>query len=640
MWIANRNTLTIFFLIVFISNVFWPAYRFDFVWDDDVNIIENPYLSPPHSQNLLQFWKGPYQDLYIPLTYSLWGIGAQLSTTSSGKTSSQSLSPHIFHLLNIILHLLSAIVVFLILKLLLFHLSSVDNQQKIFWAAGSGALLFAIHPVQVEPVVWISGLKGVLSGFLSLLATWQYVIYSTKSIRINKSGIEQLDDKPSNHFSQLFFSNFLQALNNPNYIFASIFFVLAILAKPTAIVVPVVALVIDRFIIKKRSHERAPVLICWMALAVPFMILTKWLQPDTTLSFVSPLWTRPIVAFDAIAFYFYKLFFPLWLYPDYGRTPEMVLQFTWYYYIAVSFSVIVFFILLRKHKIFFAASSIFVACLLPVSGLIPFLFQNISTVADRYLYFSMLGPAIAISYSVVSFRSKFFVIFCIFILSLFSIKTSFQIWVWKDEITLFKHTLNYNLRSYISHNNIGVTLLNKGKSTEAVTHFMSALKIKPSSASANNNLGNALVSLGKNDDAIKIYEEALRINPGFLKAHNNLGVALAKRGEMKKSIKHFSKALLIDSENTEAHVNLGNALKKMGNLDMAIKHYEAALKINNFSTAAHYNLGNTFFNKTQFNKAVIHYSKALKINPNFSAARKGRQKALKYIEDGENKGSK
>jgi hypothetical protein len=154
-------------LIIIVLAVFARSYRYEFLnYDDGLNVFENPHVK---QFDLSYFWKKPYEGMYIPLTYNLWAFQAKLAKIPPAESAEIELKPHVFHTTNIIVHLLSMLVVFSILRIL------VRND----WAACAGALLFAIHPVQVEPVVWVTGLKNVLSGLLSLLAIWQYLSYAS-----------------------------------------------------------------------------------------------------------------------------------------------------------------------------------------------------------------------------------------------------------------------------------------------------------------------------------------------------------------------------------------------------------------------------------------------------------------------------
>src|ERR1700733_6640765 len=141
--------------------------RNEFVsWDDSFNIYHNPHFNPPTLAGVAAYWAHPAYGLYIPLTYTLWGLLAMVAQVPP-DAQGVSLNPWIFHLASIALHVLSVLVVFEILQLLI--------RNRV--AACIGAMLFAIHPVQVEAVAWAAGMKDVLSGLLALVAIWQHLIY-------------------------------------------------------------------------------------------------------------------------------------------------------------------------------------------------------------------------------------------------------------------------------------------------------------------------------------------------------------------------------------------------------------------------------------------------------------------------------
>lgn len=568
-----RYSLIPFFLIFFTLNVYWSAVTFDFVWDDEVNVVENPYLKTTTLQNTLHFWKEPYQNLYIPLTYALLAIESHLSKYFITDKPRHKLNPQIFHLGNIILHLMSVLVVFAILRLVLNSQLIICDYYFKDLSAGLGALLFAIHPIQVEPVAWVTGTKDVLCGLLSLIAVWQYFIYATEHIKFQASN-------PTLKNSPFAASNFRFLIYNPHYLFAFIAFVLAMLAKPSAATLPVVVVVLDRWLLNRSLKDSLLTILLWLMAALPFMILTKFIQPGVEINFHAPLWTRSFIAGDALAFYMYKLVVPFRLCVDYGHSPVFVLKqiyvfFTWFF----PFGVIILLWLKKDAMPYKAAALIFIAGILPVLGFIPFIFQNYSTVADRYLYFSMLGPAMALSCFISRSKKKPIVIVCVIILSLLGVRSSFQLWNWGNETSLFEHTLKLNPGSWMAHNNLGVALFEQGKTDAAVAHYLTAVKINPSNAEAYNNLGNAAARKGKLREAAVYYRNALMIRPDYAKAHNNIGVLLAKQGETDDAVMHFSEAIKNKLYYSNAYNNMGIALKKQGKIDESRAYFSEALRL-------------------------------------------------------------
>ncbi|MBM3225844.1 MAG: hypothetical protein FJZ47_18885 [Candidatus Tectomicrobia bacterium] len=177
--------LAVLLLICATLAVFWQVLSHQFVlWDDPVNVTENPALHPVTFEHILAFWRAPYLELYIPLTYTVWSALAVVSRWD-GSHVQTPLDPRLFHGLNLGLHMVSTLVVWRLLLRLLSHVrhqgepqvtSTVATQRA--WAAAGGALLFAVHPLQVEAVSWVTGLKDVLYGCLALIAIWQYVEYA------------------------------------------------------------------------------------------------------------------------------------------------------------------------------------------------------------------------------------------------------------------------------------------------------------------------------------------------------------------------------------------------------------------------------------------------------------------------------
>ena len=212
-------------ILVFVTvAVFRPVIGHQFLaYDDSVDVYKNPYLQARSLDNLLQFWRYPYEGLYTPLTYTLYALAAWAPGLLAANPSAAVVpDPRLFHGLNLVLHLLSVMMVWRILDLLLRRTrpagtrTAVDgNSLPLEWAACGGALLFAIHPIQVEPVAWVAGFKDVLFGLLSLVAVWHYLRYVDAKIQPGPG-------KPSRAW--------------PHYGLATGVFVLALLAKPTAVV--------------------------------------------------------------------------------------------------------------------------------------------------------------------------------------------------------------------------------------------------------------------------------------------------------------------------------------------------------------------------------------------------------------------
>ena len=612
-----RRYLPALLLIVLTVAVFLQVRDHGFVWDDRVNVKENPHLNPATPASVLQFWEKPYESLYVPLTYSVWAsIAPFASLPIMTEEGGQNLDPQLFHVANLVLHLLSVLVVLAILRMLVYN----------EWAAFCGALLFALHPLQVEPVAWVTGMKDLLSGFFSLIATWQYLGYAVAAPDADKKQTGRRDKTSAG-------TSDASKVKGLHYSIATLAFVLALLAKPAAIVVPLIAGVLDYWLIRRSVRYSLVALGCWALVGMPFIVLTKWAQPDASIGFITPLWARPLVAGDAAAFYLYKLVVPLWLGPDYGRSPASLLREGWIYFtwiVPVGLGVFVW--LWRKRMPWlFASAGIFVVSILPVSGLIPFGFQDISTVADRYLYVAMLGPALALAYFLSQNWGRLLVAACVLILGFFGIVSALQAGYWRDNISLFNHALKINSNSWLAHFNLGVGLARQGKTEDAIGHLRETLRIKPDYADAHYTLGNSLAERGRLDEATQHYKEAVRIEPDFVEAHFNLGNILLMRGEFKEAVRHFRQALELRPAGSEIHVvhfNLGNALVREGRLEEGIKHFQEAVKIKSDFAEAYHSLGRIVAAQGELDKAIEHFRQALRIQPEFAEAHESLARAL------------
>jgi tetratricopeptide (TPR) repeat protein len=596
--------IPIILLILVPTVVFWPVLHHQFLaWDDSVDVYKNPYLQAPSLDNLLHFWRYPYERLYTPLLYTIYAVLAWVPKLLKANPAGAVVpDPRIYHSFNLLLHVLGVLVLWRILLLLLRRTRQTEteaNALPLSWAACGGALLFAIHPIQVEPVAWVAGIKDVLFGFLSLAAIWQYLVYVD---------VKTLPDKPPHP--------------GLHYGLATGIYVLALLAKPTAVVVPVVVWLLVAWGWRQSWREQLAGLWVWFIIALAWGILTRWVQTGSILDFEPPLWARPLIAGDAVAFYLYQLVWPLQFGPDYGRTPQYVIGHGWLFITgSVPYILAIWLWLKRKRLPWLAtAAGIFVVGLLPVLGFVSFEFQRNSTVADRYVYLAMIGPAIASAWVLTWPKKKLAAICGIVVLGFFLLRSSRQIPYWHDTQTFFEHALRINPDSFLALNNLGFALADKGQDVEAIRLFKEALRIEPDSAIAHLNLANALVRQGKLEEGIQQYTEALRDVPNYARAHTNLGLALAEQGRHLEAIEHHREALRIEPGFAEAHNNLGSELAQRGEFEEAEQHFVEALRLNPGYAGAHTNFGIALARQKRFDEALHHFAEALRLEPDSAKA--------------------
>jgi hypothetical protein len=465
-------------LFVTVAAVYGRLCFSEFSWyDDPATVHHNPSMNPPTLEKVGQYWTSLGQraplGLYIPLTYTVWAGIAKLAYVEQADPWAIHLNPWMFHTANVVLHALAAVVVFLILQRLF----------KSPWPALAGALVFAVHPVQVEAVGWVSGLKDVLSGLLGLVAIWQYVLYAQRTVRWRW-----------------------------HYALATVALIAAMLAKPSSVVAPVFALTIDVLLLRRPLKTVLSSLALWFLLIVPCILWTKSAQPAFDVP-VAPPWIRPMIALDCLAFYLGKLVAPIRLTVDYGRSPVLVYAKGWWQltWIAPLVVAIVLTILARRRPALIAAGILFVAGLVPVLGFAPFMFQRFSGVADHYLYLSMLGVAMLICVIASEFSNRWITCAAVAIIAAFSARTIHQSGFWHDDQALWQHNVVINPTSGLAQLNLGAAYDRAGDLAQAERCYREAIRIDPDDAAAHDNLSVLLARTKRADEAMEHANRAKEI---------------------------------------------------------------------------------------------------------------------------------
>lgn len=568
--------------------VFLPVCGFEFVnYDDGFNIYNNWRVTQFSWSNLFRFWQAPYEKLYIPLTYTLWSV---LDVVADGLGGGQcsALDPTVFHTANLVLHLGCSLAVLAILRRLVIN----------SWAAWAGALLFAVHPVQVEAVAWVTGLKDVFSAFWALLAIWQYLLYCScpqDGRHARRAWI---------HYGVLGFC-----------------FGLAILAKPGVVIVPLLLLVIGRLWLGRGWRLLALEIIPLVLMTVPVIIMTKGAQPDSGQAWQPELWQRFLVAGDALSYYFYKVVAPARLAPDYGRTPRFVLGHGWVYF---TFLLPVVALALRcrfrRAGGCLVAADIFAVSLLPVLGLVSFDFQNISTVADRYLYLAMLGPGLAIAWALARWRTwQAWLIFVVAVALLIG-KTVVQEGHWRNSARLTAHALTVNPQSWVMNNNHGLAMVQAEEYGQAVVSFERAVDANPGYAEAYNNLGALYRQLGQNSDAEDNFHKALELNPKNAKAAFSLARLHRLRHQPMQAIAYYRQAIAAKPDFIEAYNNLGLIYLELNRTHAAVELYGEALRRCPDHPQLHYNLARVYAQLGRRQESISELRRAAAVDPSFAPA--------------------
>ncbi|MDQ2799419.1 MAG: tetratricopeptide repeat protein [Armatimonadota bacterium] len=510
--------------------VYHAALGHSFVnWDDRELVYENPYLNPVTPAHLLHFWTQPYDHLYIPVTETAY---AALALTTHRIGMGSALAPRPFHAAGLLVHILSVLLVFAILR----RLVRRDS------AAGLGALLYAVHPLQVETVVWTGSLDTGLGNCLSLAALWQYLQFV------------QADQSPEAG---------ARSSRQRYYWTATLFFVFALLSKPSAVTVILLAGLLDWALLRHSWQASIRSLAGWIAPALAIALVTRAMQAVPPAA-VTPLWARPLIAGDALAFGLGKLVWPSPLAIDYGRTPSWLLSHPWAcltVLVPLALGVIAWH-LRRRHSWPLVCLGLFAAALLPVSGLIPFAFQEYSTVADRYYSLALLGPALGLAFLLARCPARSLQGAALLVIGAFGCLSLRQVGCWENSVTLFTHAIAVNPNSYHIQYNLANALNDAGDTPGAISRYRQALRLQPGDAEAHCNLGAALMKAGRVDEAADEYRQALRLNPGLSEAHEALGLYLVDRGNLEAAIAEWQTALRLQPENQVVRHNLEFALRQ------------------------------------------------------------------------------
>ncbi len=571
--LARRPWLLALVLVVTTFVAYQPVWHAGFIWDDDDLITQNPMIRA--SDGLQRIWFTTQAKDYYPLTWSLcWLEWRFWGNRAVG-----------YHVVNILLHAANALLVWTVLRRL---------KIRGAWLAG---LVFAIHPVNVATVAWVSEQKNTLSMLFYAVAILLYLRFDEE-----------------NHWRWYGLS--LGA------------FLLALFSKTAVVMLPVVLLGCVWWRRGRVGRQDLLRSVPFFVLSLVLGLATIWFEYSRELGghmtrtdgFPSHL----AVAGLAPWFYLYKAFLPFNLsliYPKWHINPS-----SWISYLPGMALVGCLTLFWWKRQTWgrplLFALGYFVVTLFPVLGFFDQAFYMQSLVADHWQYYSIIGPiALAIGAGAVvcrrtgSRRRYWGTVAAVAVLTVLGAATWQRGRVYATEEALWTDTVAKNPNNSVAHHNLGNALLRVGRVPEAIGHYEQALRIKPNLAETRNSLGLALVRLGRVQEAIRQYQQALRIKPDLAEAHNNLGAALIGQGRVPEAIGHYEQALQLKPNYADAHKNLGDALLRAGRVQEAIGHYEQALRLKPDSAGARFNLGTVLEQAGQPREAIKQYEEVLRIKP-------------------------
>jgi len=570
-----------------------PTLRNGFVWEDDAVLTGNPLIKL--SDGLARFWFTTQPDDYWPVSstslwfeWRLWGAHALP-----------------YHLTNLALHIAACALLWRILLRLQIG------------GALIGALLFAVHPVNVESVAWIAQRKNLMGMIFFLLAV-------------------------------LFFS---RSRSKTSYGLSVLCFALAMLSKGSVAPLPLVLMGVmlwprlkkiecsgigNDFVAGPQSGHETPKGVQlrpsgdWLRLAPFFVVaiglgaLNVWFQTHglhgtDEVARTAGWGERILDAAAALWFYLGKALLPVNLtliYPQWTLLPSQ-----WLAWLPLAAAIGTTAALWRWWRPGFAAWAYFGVMLAPALGLTDVGFMKFSLVADHYQHLALIGVTALAGRELDRLGGwpvfRWLPLTAVLVLAALSLRQGL---IYRDSATLFEATLARNPGCWVCSNDLGNLKLDAGNFLGAANDFRAAIRIKPEYAEAENNLGTALSDLGQFDEARLHYERALILKPAYAGAEYGLGTLLLKIGRTQEGVAHLLRALSIRPLYPEAHSNLGAALAALGQRPEAIAEYERALSIRPDFPEAHFNLGLARLAGGELPAAREQFEDAVRLRPNYADA--------------------
>ncbi|MBN1365997.1 MAG: tetratricopeptide repeat protein [Syntrophaceae bacterium] len=507
----QKQKLVIYVILTFaVLAVFWQVSQFDFInLDDPTYVIKNIFVRSGFTSDALRWaFSTTDADFWHPLTWLSLMFDFQLFSLNAGA----------YHMTSLILHILSA--------LLLFRL--FNHMTGEIWKSAFVATIFALHPLHVESVAWIAARKDVLSVFFWMLTLCLYVHYTQKP-------------------------------TIKRYLLVFLCFACALMSKTMVVSLPVVMILLDYWPLGRFQSHKGNVILwqlkekaLFFILAVIFSIITLYAQSEATakyffLPFVYRLANAPV----SFMTYLEKTFWPHDLtifYPFSYKIPVGQVLGTTLLIVVISVIIIA---VMRRLPYLFVGWLWYAITLLPVIGIIQI---GNHTIADRYSYLPSIGIAVMMAWSVPflikskDMRKKILFPMGIAFLAIMALLTWQQCSYWKNSITLFSQALRINSNNFRAHNFLAHALAEERKFKEAIRHFDKAIQISQDNYLLYYNRGLAYTKLGQHQNALESFTEAIRLKPDSVDSYVNRGIVYAKLDQYQTAIEDFNKAISLKED--------------------------------------------------------------------------------------------
>lgn len=610
--------------------IYLPALRNDFVtWDDGIYVVGNQHIRSLNTAFFHWAFFDSHAGNWYPLTllshaldYALWGL-----------------NPLGHHLTSILLHSANTfLVVFLIRMLLCAELGARKESGVIIWpdngailmAAGITGMLFGIHPLHVEPAVWVSGRKDLVSASFFLLSAASYISYATSS---------SIADVQRTRLKKGYFLTLL-------------LFIFALSGKSMALTLPFVLLLFDWYPLR-RVHSPESFLVVFTEkvpfLILSFIVLLVTYRAQHAVGAISsleliPVSVRVLTAFRSLVAYIGKMVMPINLLPFY-MYPEPVSIMSPEYFLSIAMVCGISIACLRhlnKHQLWLAVWGYYVVTLLPVLGIVQI---GRHSMADRYAYLPILGPfflaGLGIAWiwtmgsslkrqgvAVKGVAAVVAVLLCGGMIFL----TEKQVSVWKNSMVFWSYIIEKSPRPVsLAYHYRGELFDAYGQWDRAIDDFTHAITLDPVYIEAYARRGRVFAKTGWYDSAIEDFTSVIMLNPDYAEIYMYRGTAFGETGRYDRAISDFTRAITLRPDFADAYTGRGLALDESGQGNHALEDYDRAISLNPASADVYLNRGVAYERRGLHDRARADYDRAISINPSDYLIYSNRAVALRRL---------
>ena len=637
----GKQKLIVYIVLTVVTfAVFWQVNLYGFVnFDDPVYVIYNSHIQSGLSLAGLRWaFCTTYAEFWHPVTWFSLMLDYQFYGMNAGG----------YHLTNLILHILSALMLFWLFC----------RMTGAIWRSAFVSALFALHPLHVESVAWIAERKDVLSAFFWMLTLCFYVYYTEKPVI-------------------------------KRYLLVVFCFVLALMSKPMVVTLPVIMILLDywplgRFqqqeitsavksvmplSINKEKRKRNPKDSLKDQRLKNISLFNNRKIPETRIARIIPLWQllekTPFFILSAI----FSIIAVYAQYNPYGKHLPLSFRFAGapvffvlylertfiphnlavYYTLPGQFPIwevlvstllvmvisVAVFATLKRLPYLFVGWLWYVITLLPVIKIVEGVYD---AMADRYHYLPSVGIAIGLAWGIPLLskhedtRKKILFPIGIAFIAILAVLAWQQCHYWENSKALFTHALQAKNNNYMVHNCLGIVLFDEGKMQEAMDHYNEAIRLKPDNTDAYFNKGNVYAKRGDYQRAFENYNEAIRLKPDNAAAYNNRGKVFENLSEYESAIGDYNEAIRLKPDNVLAYYNRGNLYDKLGRYQLAIENYDEAIRLKPDNAAAYCNKGMTYARIGQYQHAIEDFNDAIRLQQDYADAYNGR--GIVYLSQG------